>query len=106
MKPKIRLTQLSNHVNLSWKQDKRINNATASDKATVADTGATGHFFEHQDQKHNLIHTNMPLTNIKAVKEGIKVVLPNNNTMQSTHEALLDIPQLPEKARKHIFLHT
>ena len=100
MTPESRLTQLSNTVKSSSKQ---MNKATASDKATVADTGATGHFFEHQHQ-HNLIHTNIPLKKITAVKNGIKVVLPNNNTMQATHEALLDIPQLPEKARRtHLF---
>ena len=50
--------------------------------------------------------TNIPLVNIQKVKHGIKVVLPNNNIMQSTHESLKDIPTIPEAARRtHIFSH-
>ena len=75
-------------------------------KPVVADTGATGHFFEDDDKtiSSKFIHTNIPLTYIKPTSRGIEVLLPNKATMKSTHTALLDIPNLPESARKtHIF---
>ena len=79
-------------------------------KPVVADTGATGHFFEDDDEDDDktttstFIHTNIPLTNIKPTSRGIEVLLPNKATMKSTHTALLDIPNLPESARTtHIF---
>ena len=68
----------------------------------VADTGATAHFFEHQHS--TMVHTTIPLTNITPTSQGITVLLPNQATMRSSHTGLLDLPQLPTRARQvHLF---
>ena len=61
----------------------------------VADTGATNHFF-HLDTSSN---NNIPLKNIRPTSEGVQVILPNNQKMQATHEAELDIPDLPPESK-------
>ena len=55
----------------------------------IADSGATGHF----------MLPGAPVINIRATKAPIKIVLPDGDTIQSTHECELDIPALPAKAR-------
>ena len=71
----------------------------------VADTGATGHFFEHTN-KHHYLHTSIPFKNTKATTNGITVLLPDSGTLKSTHTAELDIPSLPLAARQtHLFPH-
>jgi hypothetical protein len=46
-----------------------------------------------------------PCTNLQPVSHGIFVMLPNGDRIQSTHTALLPLPQLPLAARHaHIFL--
>ena len=59
-------------------------------KWAVLDSGATGNF---------------PMTNVHAyavepTKEPISVTLPDGNKVQSTHQCVLDLPQLPTEARK------
>jgi hypothetical protein len=67
----------------------------------VADTAATSHFFE---KPMDLVHTNMPIQNVIPAKHGIKVLLPNNSILTSTHTANLTIPNLPPAAQTvHIF---
>jgi hypothetical protein len=45
-----------------------------------------------------------PCTNLQPVSHGIFVMLPNGDRIQSTHTALLPLPQLPLAARHaHIF---
>ena len=58
----------------------------------VADTGATGHFIT--------IHA--PSFNQRPAKPSISVTLPDGSTIDSTHTAFLNIPQLPPSAC-HIF---
>ena len=69
----------------------------------VADTGATHHFLQHNNN-HDYIHTAIPVLNITPTSNGIDVLLPNNATMHSTHTGQLDIPALPPEAKTaHIF---
>ena len=97
-----KLTHLSKAINNTWHQEK-CNVTSASDKSSspvVADTGATSHFMEISTDINDMIHCDIPITNVKEVKTGIKVLLPNEQTMQSTHEGTLDIQTLPLEARK------
>ena len=44
------------------------------------------------------------LSDIQHASSGIKVLLPNSNTIQSTHKATLNIPTLPNQAKTfHLF---
>ena len=62
-----------------------------------ADTGATGHFIDQPSTNLNLTKV-APITN-----PSIKVLLPNGDTMQSTHTTTLPI-NLPQSARTaHVF---
>ena len=70
----------------------------------VADTGATAHFLQNPKLEQNFIHTSIPVSNLTPTSSGIHVMLPNNETMQATHTATLNIPHLPIAARQaHIF---
>ena len=62
--------------------------------SAIADSGCTSHFLG------NKAHC----TNKKPCAQGVIVNLPNNMTMQATHTALLDHPNIPIEARQcHIF---
>ena len=52
---------------------------------TCADTGATGHFFT----------TMLPISNLCPATHPITIRNPNGSIMHSTHEAKLNLPQLP-----------
>lgn len=70
----------------------------------MIDNGATAHFPHLPKIEQNCIHTPIPITNLTPTKSGIQVMLPNNETMQPTHTAILDTPHLPEAAHQvHIF---
>jgi hypothetical protein len=71
----------------------------------VADSGATGHFFETTKQ-HHYLPTTIPYKNVQPTTNGIRVLLPDSSTLQSTHTAELDLPLLPLAARKtNLFPH-
>jgi hypothetical protein len=55
-----------------------------------ANTGSTAHFFT----------TSLPITNIRPTTNPVCIHNPNGSTMHSTHEAELDLPQLPVYARR------
>ena len=60
----------------------------------ITDTGCTGHY----------IHITTPHLNRTLANPGISVLLPDGNTIHSTHTATLDLPHLPPAARiAHIF---
>jgi hypothetical protein len=52
----------------------------------ISDSGATGHFLQHD----------APVTNKQAAVNPIKITLPDGNKIQSTHTCNLDIPWLPD----------
>ena len=105
----LKLTKLSQVVNNVWKVNKSSSIAAANNKQQapiVADTGATSHFMDGSQGTKDMIHCNIPVNNIVKVKNGIQVLLPNKQTLQSTHEGTLNIPELPIQARRaHIFPH-
>ena len=69
--------------------------ANVSSHTATADTAATGNFFS--------IGTSN-LLNVQPNAHPITVCLPDHSTIESTHTALLDIPELPIKAREaHLF---
>ena len=60
------------------------------------DTGATHHFFTKSSTPS--------LSNVHLVAEGIRVLLPNNAVIESTHKANIKIPTLPPAATEaHLF---
>ena len=60
----------------------------------IADSGTTGHFLQ----------MNSECVDKRTTSEGLKVGLPDGSTITSTHTALLNIPQLPMRARRaHLF---
>ena len=60
------------------------------------DTGATHHFFTKSSTP--------VLSNINLVADGIRVLLPNNAVIESTHKAHINIPTLPPAATEtHLF---
>ena len=64
---------------------------------TIADTGASDHFFE-------FAHTDLPIINVRPTTDGISVLIPNGDHMLSTHTAELDLPHLPHQAKQvHLF---
>jgi hypothetical protein len=76
------------------------NNYSSSTQDTTslanADTGATGHFMAISDLPY--------LINITPVAQPLTVTLPDGSTMQSTHTAELNFPQIPPTARTcHVF---
>ena len=73
-------------------------------KPTVADTAATANFFEESTTHSKYAYVSIPIKNKQIAQKPITVLLPNNDTMQSTHTAELDLPDLPPQARLvHIF---
>jgi len=56
----------------------------------IADTGSTAHFCT----------TDTPVVNKRFARNPISIRNPNGSTMQSTHEADLDLPNLPPAARR------
>ena len=75
------------------------------------DSGATAHAFTKEgtginDVNDLLVHTNLPFTNISKSKQRMKVMYPDGNIDEATHEAILTLPNLPISARKvHLFGH-
>jgi hypothetical protein len=70
-----------------------INNTTRTSTA-IADSGCTGHFLQ----------VDSPCLNKTPTSNGLRVLLPDGSTIQATHTALPDIPNLPIAARQaHIF---
>ena len=62
----------------------------------IANSGCTSHFLQ----------VSSPCSNKTATSKGLRVYLANDDTIQATHTALLDIPALPTAARTaHIFPH-
>ena len=60
------------------------------------DTGATHHFFTKSSTPS--------LSNVHLVADGIRVLLPNNAVIESTHKANINIPTLPPAATTaHLF---
>jgi hypothetical protein len=60
----------------------------------ILDTGCTGHFLTMDG----------PYTNAQPSSPGLEVLLPSGATITSTHQAILDVPQLPQAARHcHLF---
>jgi hypothetical protein len=75
-------------------------------KPAVADTAATAHFFETNTNHDKFAHISIPIKNKKLALTPITVLLPNGATMNSTHTAELDLPDLPSQARVvHLFPH-
>jgi hypothetical protein len=57
----------------------------------------------------NFLKINSHCVDKRPTSNGLRVQLPNGTIIQSTHTALLDLPQLPIEARRaHLFpsLHT
>ena len=70
------------------------------------DSGATTHAFtkENTGINNDMVHINLPFSNITKTPNGVKVMYPDGNTAQATHEAVLNLPILPIAARKvHLF---
>ena len=60
----------------------------------IADSGTTGHFLQIQSK----------CVNTKITNNGMKVKLPGGRIIESTHMALLNIKNMPMKARRaHLF---
>ena len=60
----------------------------------IADSGTTGHFLQMEST----------CSNRKRNRDGVRVQLPDGSTIQSTHTALINFPQLPMEARRaHLF---
>ena len=57
----------------------------------IADSETTGHFIE-MDSPYNQKRKN--------ANDGIKAVLPDGTTMNSSHTVMLDIQNLPEEVRR------
>jgi hypothetical protein len=71
-----------------------VTNNTARTSNAIADSGCTGHFLQ----------VNSPCLNRTPTSNGLRVLLPDGSTIQATHTALLDMPNLPLAARQaHIF---
>jgi hypothetical protein len=69
-------------------------------------SGATTHAFtkENTGINNDMVHINLPFSNITKTPNGVKVMYPDGNTAQATHEAVLNLPILPIAARKvHLF---
>jgi hypothetical protein len=66
------------------------------------DSGATTHAFtkENTGINNGMMHINLPFSNITKTPNGVKVMYPDGNTAQATHEAVLNLPILPIAARK------
>ena len=72
----------------------QVTRNSSNSPPTIADTGATDHFFD------KMIHSAVPIKNITPTTTGVEVVLPNSQTMKATHTAKMDIPELPRRARR------
>ena len=67
---------------------------TTRTSTAIADSGCTGHFLQVDSPCIDKIPTN----------NGLRVLLPDGSTIQASHTALLDLPDLPLAARQaHIF---
>ena len=74
----------------------------------VVDSGATTHggafTKENTGIDTNLVHVNLPFSNVQSTNNGIRVKYPDGVIDQATHTATLDIPSLPLQARQvHLF---
>ena len=68
--------------------------AVLKQNMAIADSGTTGHFLQ----------INSDCIEKRKVTSGLEVKLPDGATIKSTHTAILDIPQLPMRARRaHLF---
>ena len=82
------------------------NHLPCANHTIVVDSGATTHAFtkENTGIDTNLVHVNLPFSNVQSTDNGIKVKYPDGVIDQATHTATLDIPSLPLKARQvHLF---
>jgi hypothetical protein len=71
-----------------------VTHNTTRTSTAIADSGCTGHLL----QVDSLCLNKTPTSN------GLRVLLPDGSTIQATHTALLDMPNLPIAARQaHIF---
>ena len=81
----------------------KINNKLTrnhDNKPFILDTGATHHFCTIPNEAS----PTSILSNIQPAPHGIDVILPNNESITSTHTATLDLPQLPAPAKDvHLF---
>ena len=110
MTPTPRLTQLQIKNNSTLQKCNQTIETARTTNTIVADTGATGHFFEgngiENDATGQYINVHLPLTDIQPTQRGIEVMLPNSARMKSTHTAMLNMANLPPETRKvHIFPH-
>ena len=70
-------------------------------KPIIFDSGASANYFE---KPTTMVHVLIPFNDIKQAQHPITVKLPNNETIQSTHTAHLNIPKLPPSATSvHLF---
>lgn len=71
-----------------------VTHNTTRTSTAIADSGCTGHFLQ----------IDSPCLNKTPTSNGLRVLLPDGSTIQATHTALLDMPNLPIAARQaHIF---
>jgi hypothetical protein len=71
-----------------------VTHNTTRTSTAIADSGCTGHFLQ----------VDSPCLNKTPTSNGLRVLLPDGSTIQATHTALLDMPDLPIAARQgHIF---
>ena len=86
--------------NNTTKLNKQLVQTQHSCNKIVLDTGATHHFFS----SHPTPLEDQQLTNIRPTTNGISVLLPNHDRIQTTHQAKLKLPNLPSAAKDvHIF---
>ena len=68
--------------------------AVLKNNVAIVDSGTTGHFLQISSE----------CVDKRQTDEGLNVHLPDGSVITSTHTALLNIPQLPMKARRaHLF---
>ena len=73
---------------------------TAEPIVLAADTGTTGHFVQQQQY----LSYDGPLFNVRRATTPISVTLPDNSTMENTHEATLRLPGVsPSASRAYVF---
>jgi hypothetical protein len=91
----------NNKINTTYKAY-----SLAHQYSMAIDSGATAHAFTKQNTgiDQGMVHTNLPFSNILQTDYGIEVMYPDGNIARATHTATLNLPMLPEKARRvHLF---
>ena len=74
---------------LNTTDKKKSSNLAMPTNKGIVDSGATGHF----------MLPGAPIINVRPTNTPIKIILPDGETIKSTHECELNIPALPAKAR-------